>query len=116
DWVAVTDGSNIDWHISWSPDGNLLYFLSHRDGFFCIWAQRLNPTSKQPTGAPFAIQHFHHAYQSLARLDRGDIIGMSVARGTMAFALRELTGNIWLHQTDEKTVSFFSVFKNAFAF
>ena len=37
----------------WSPDGNLLYFLSERDGFRCIWGQKLDPASKRPLGAPF---------------------------------------------------------------
>src|SRR5262249_36172597 len=31
DWIAVTDGSNWDIRPVWSPDGNILYFLSERD-------------------------------------------------------------------------------------
>ena len=34
----------------WSPDGNLLYFLSSRDGFLCLWAQWLDPSTKHPLG------------------------------------------------------------------
>src|SRR5205085_5063617 len=51
DWIPVTDGSQVDANAAWSPDGNLLYFLSERDGFFCIWAQRLAPATKEPAGA-----------------------------------------------------------------
>jgi Tol biopolymer transport system component len=40
---------------AWSPDGNLLYFRSGRDRQACIWAQRLNPSSKKPLGDPFAV-------------------------------------------------------------
>ena len=36
EWVTVTDGSNFDLDKDWSPDGNLLYFFSERDGFRCI--------------------------------------------------------------------------------
>jgi serine/threonine protein kinase len=97
-WVPVTDGSNVDWHVSWSPDGNLVYFLSDRDGFRCIWGQRLNHLSKQPLGAPFAVQHFHRTSQSLRELDRVDVIGMAVVRGQMVFAVGELTGGIWLSE------------------
>ena len=44
---------------SWSPDASLLYFWSDRDGSPCLWAQRLDPATKRPTGAPLSIQHFH---------------------------------------------------------
>ena len=35
-WIPITDGKAMDRYASWSPDGNLLYFLSERDGFRCI--------------------------------------------------------------------------------
>jgi hypothetical protein len=38
-----------------SPDGTLVYGSSFRDGSRCIWAQRLNPTTKRPEGAPFDV-------------------------------------------------------------
>ena len=31
---------------AWSPDANLLYFWSSRDGSPCLWAQRLDPLTK----------------------------------------------------------------------
>jgi hypothetical protein len=43
----------------WSPDGALLYFLSERDGFRCLWAQRLEPTAKTPFGPAVPVHHFH---------------------------------------------------------
>jgi len=49
----------IDRYVWWSPDGNLLYFISERDGFVCLWAQRLDPATKHPQGAAFPIRHFH---------------------------------------------------------
>jgi Tol biopolymer transport system component len=47
DWTAITDGRWDD-KPTWSPDGNLLYMVSERDGFRCIWAQRLHPATKRP--------------------------------------------------------------------
>jgi Tol biopolymer transport system component len=32
EWIPVTDGSGLDRNAVWSPDGNLLYFLSEHDG------------------------------------------------------------------------------------
>lgn len=98
DWISVTDGSQIDRNVAWSPDGNLLYFLSQRDGFRCVWAQPLDPATKQPAGTASAVRHFHNPRQSLARVDRPSLIGMSVARGRLIFAMSELTGNIWMEE------------------
>jgi serine/threonine protein kinase/Tol biopolymer transport system component len=77
---------------AWSPDGNLLYASSDRDGHFCIWAQRLHPVTKRPVGAPFAVFHSHNARLSLATPD----FWMSVAGDRMVFSMGERTGNIWM--------------------
>lgn len=39
EWLAITDGRWDD-KPRWSPNGNILYFVSERDGFRCIWALR----------------------------------------------------------------------------
>jgi hypothetical protein len=36
EWIAVTDGLGMDREPQWSPDDNLIYFLSQRDQFQCI--------------------------------------------------------------------------------
>ena len=77
DWIPVTDGLREEREVAWSANGDRLYFLSMRDGSFCIWAQPLEPRTKQPAGKAFPVQHFHHARQSLARVERGELIGLS---------------------------------------
>ncbi len=59
EWVSVTSGEHWDDKPRWSPDGTIMYFTSLRDGFHCLWAQRLRPDTKEPTGPPFAVKHFH---------------------------------------------------------
>jgi len=88
DWVAVADGSAQQ--PRWSPDGNLLYFLSNRDGFLCIWAQRLELATKRLNGSPFPVYHSHSVRHSIA----GD--PPAVVRGRIVFTQNELTGNIWM--------------------
>ena len=51
EWIAVTDGQHRDDKPQFSPDGNTIYFTSTRDGYLCIWAQRLDQADQTPAGA-----------------------------------------------------------------
>ena len=100
-WIPVTDGWGGDDKPRWSPDGGLLYFTSDRDGFRCIWKQKLDPRSKRPAGEPQPLHHFHNArrspmHQGLAALE------MSVARDKIVLNLGEETGNIWIAELEER--------------
>jgi hypothetical protein len=94
EWIPITAGDLSDDKPRWSPDGNLMYFTSNRDGFMCIWAQRLNPDTKQPVGSAFDVHHFHSSRRSLANVGLGPL-ETSVARNALVFNLGEVTGNIW---------------------
>jgi eukaryotic-like serine/threonine-protein kinase len=96
-WIPITDGQRLDREPRWSPDGKLLYFLSERDGFRCLWAQPLDPATKHPAGAPFAVQHFHRTRFSIRYQDTGTV-GLGIARDKIVFAMGETTGNIWMVQ------------------
>jgi eukaryotic-like serine/threonine-protein kinase len=93
-WIPITDGDNLDDKPRWSPDGSLLYFTSERDGFRCIWAQRLNRDTKLPSGAPSAVQHFHTSRRSLMNVGLGPL-EISVTSSALVFNLGERIGNIW---------------------
>jgi hypothetical protein len=75
-------------------DGNLLYFISERDGFRCLWAQRLDVRAKRPSGAPVAVQHFHSSRLSLMDVDYS-ALEISITRHRVVFSAGEVTGNIW---------------------
>jgi serine/threonine protein kinase len=72
-WIPITDGQRLDREPRWSPDGKLLYFLSERDGFRCIWAQTLDSATKRPAGAPVPVQHFHRSRFSIRYQDTGTV-------------------------------------------
>jgi tricorn protease-like protein len=95
-WIPITDGQAMDRYASWSPDGNLLYFLSEREGFRCIWAQRLDPATKHPLGAAFPVRHFHTSRRSLMTIGDPLSMGMSVGLDKLVFSMVERTGNIWM--------------------
>jgi Tol biopolymer transport system component/tRNA A-37 threonylcarbamoyl transferase component Bud32 len=96
EWIPITDGTGLDREPRWSPDGNLLYFLSARDGHNCIWSQRLD-SGKHSSGEPSAVAHMHAARRNLDVNDTGQI-GLSIAPGRLVFAMAEAIGNIWMLQ------------------
>jgi serine/threonine protein kinase len=99
-WIPVTDGRNDELEPAWSPNGELLYYLSDRDGFRCIWARRVDRSTGLPAGDAFGVAHFHRARRSLKRMtSTTGLTGLSVAPGRMVFSFGELTGNIWLLET-----------------
>jgi Tol biopolymer transport system component len=97
EWIPVTDGASVDQHAAWSPDGLRLYFLSDRDGYRCIWVQKLDPQTHRAAGAPYAIQHFHTAGRSLLTTvgERPDAVGLAISRSLMIVTADEVTSNIW---------------------
>jgi hypothetical protein len=94
DWIAVTDGSVYEAYGRWSANGDLLYFLSDRDGFRCVWAQPLDHLRKVPSEAAFSIYHAHSARQNLLNVPL-NWQDLTVARDKLAFAMGEVSGNIW---------------------
>jgi Tol biopolymer transport system component/DNA-binding winged helix-turn-helix (wHTH) protein len=99
DWTAVP-GDGWDDKPRWSPDGDLLYFVSERDGFRCIWAQRLDDR-KHTLGSPFPVLHAHESRWSMARVGPGDL-SISVARDKIVFNMNEQKGNLWLTGLESK--------------
>ena len=87
-WITIAEADAADW-ANWSPDGKTLYFTSGRDGYACVWGQRIEAVSHRPAGPAFAVQHFHGrlSYQH---------IGWSAAGRRIAMVLTESTGNIWM--------------------
>jgi serine/threonine protein kinase len=94
EWFTIADYPGKNRRPWWSPDGNLLYFVSDRDGKSCIWAQRLAPSSKRPQGEAFPVSHFHQA--RLAITEGTGTFGPAVSRDALVFRLLERSGDIWI--------------------
>jgi eukaryotic-like serine/threonine-protein kinase len=95
EWIPVTDGVGWDDKPRWSPDSKSIYFISERDGFRCIWRQRLDPVTRQPSGAPAEVAHFHQAKLSMRNLDLGPL-AFQVGQDKLIFSLGEISGNVWM--------------------
>jgi Tol biopolymer transport system component len=88
-WIDIMEGWG-GWQ--WSPDGRLIYALSGRDGFWCIWAQRVDASMKRPVGAPFAVFHSHNPRLSLT--NREDLVAIGPDKCCLAWA-SELAASGW---------------------
>ena len=95
DWIQIADGSTWNGLPRWSPNGNLLYITSERDGFRCIWVQRLEAATKRPLGVATPVYHSHRANLSLMNAGTGGY-RLSVTRDKLIFNMGEISGNIWM--------------------
>jgi eukaryotic-like serine/threonine-protein kinase len=93
EWVSLTEGSSWDAAPQWSPDGRLIYFASTRDGYRCIWAQRLN-SANQRSGAAFAVAHLHSVRcgPTFLPFDNTDLF---LGHNQILLSLGDQKGNIW---------------------
>ena len=99
-WIQLTDGAYHDDKQQFSPDGNTIYFTSNRDGFTCIWALRLDPKTKHPAGAPFAVQHFHGAQRMYSGISESSHMEVNVAKDKIVTDLDEFHSDIWMMQLE----------------
>jgi eukaryotic-like serine/threonine-protein kinase len=97
EWIPVTDGTHEDDKPQFSADGNTVYFTSTRDGYLCIWAQRLDPATKHPQGPPFAFQHFHNSEGRAAVFDQHSS-DLSVARDKLFINLPKENSEVWMNE------------------
>jgi serine/threonine protein kinase/WD40 repeat protein len=99
-WIQLTTGDYHDDKQQFSPDGNTMYFTSNRDGFTCLWALRLDPKTKHPQGAPFAIQHFHGSQRIYSGISESNHMEVNVARDKIVTNLDEFHSDIWMMELE----------------
>ena len=99
-WILVTGESDLSRDPLFASAGPFLYFTSEKDGFRCLWAQRLHPDTRVPLGEAIPVQHFHTSRLAIrTRAGSGNIIGLSAGGNQLVFALAEITGNIWIEES-----------------
>ena len=98
----LTSGEYRDDKPQLSPDGNTVYFTSNRDGSTCMWALRLDPKTKRPVGAPFAIQHFHGRQRVQPGTSLAVDMELNVAKDKIVTNLDELHSDIWMMDLDRR--------------
>ena len=102
-WVPVTDGRGRDGMAGWSPNGNLLYFVSDRAGAREIWMQELDPVDRRPVGDSRLVWRFRETRLSLAGVSPSSL-RTNISADKIVFTLKERTGDIWMaHLPREET-------------
>jgi Tol biopolymer transport system component len=95
DWAATAIP-----HGEWSPKRKVVYFLSDRDGYRCIWGQRVDDRAEYTVGPPFTVYHAYSVRHSLKN-EQGGEFAMSVAADKLVFNMGERAGNIWMAEWRE---------------
>ncbi|HYP12696.1 MAG TPA: winged helix-turn-helix domain-containing protein [Bryobacteraceae bacterium] len=94
EWIRIGPSNVWNDKPRWSPSGDLLYFTSEKDGFRCVWAQRIDRVTRRAAGPLMPIAHFHEARLSTSNVGYGQL-EIALARDKLVLNLGELTGNLW---------------------
>ena len=93
EWIAVMDRPGRQTRPWWSPDGNMLYFISTSGGKFEIWVQRLHPFTKRPVGEP---NRLYSPPREKYSINTGTWFGPGIGPHNLIFPKAESTSNIWI--------------------
>jgi Tol biopolymer transport system component len=96
EWISISTTVSKDREPTWSADGKRVFFISDRDGFWCIWARDIDPETGRPVGDEVEIAHFHHARELLRgpRAGAGSI-GLAATANSLFFTVERSAGNLW---------------------
>jgi eukaryotic-like serine/threonine-protein kinase len=94
EWIPIGFGNSWDDKPRWAPDGKLVYFMSDRDGYRCIWAQPINAVTGYPESRAFDVRHFHGLRHSPLGVGLWQL-EFDVATDKIVVGLSDWTGNIW---------------------
>jgi len=101
EWIEIAGRDTWVGAPRWSPDGRTLYYLSDRDDFICLWAQSLDPDTREPVGDPFSIAHAHTSSMSMMPMNRS-MWNLEVGRGRLVFNAGEMTGDVYTAMLEEE--------------
>jgi Tol biopolymer transport system component len=93
DWIVIAEGPGANRGPAWSPQGNLLYFRSNREGPESVWAQRLDARNKRPLGQPFKVYH-----DDAGQWVPWDLGNLAVAADKMLLRHNKPTSGLWTGQ------------------
>lgn len=94
EWIPITSDSEFSHRPRWSGDGKTIFYLSTRDGFFCVWGQRFDVSSGRTMSKPFTVMHYHNPRFSPARVAEQSF-NISVSGDSVYLNVGETNASIW---------------------
>jgi len=95
DPVRITEENSWADKPRWSPDGNILYFISNRHSIFLnVWGIGFDPVKGSPAGQPFQVTDFENPARMLS--PRVSHLEMSLDETRLALPIQETSGDIWV--------------------
>jgi eukaryotic-like serine/threonine-protein kinase len=97
DWIAIGSPEADVRPVGWSPSGRMLYLFSSRDGFRCLYAQRIDADTGRPLGEAMLVRHMHNV--RVAGGGGASVIstgaGNAVGRQQIIFDFPDQAVNVW---------------------
>ncbi len=107
-WVEITGASDFSRKPRWSGDGKTIYYLSEKDGHWCVWGQHFDSILGRAIGKAFPVQHFHDQKFTPGAINANGL-NLSGTGDSLYLNVLETGGTIWLGKLDK--TSLFSQFR-----
>ena len=95
EWISVAEDRNLIGSPQWSRAENVLYYLSNRDSFTCVWSQLFDARSKK-FGEPVHIYH----NRGFPSLKVNPARSMAITPNRMYLFMVTMSSNIWTMKVD----------------
>jgi hypothetical protein len=102
-WIEITAASDFSRKPRWSGDGKTIFYLSKRDGHWCLWGRHFSSTLGRAVGAAFPVQHFHNPKFSPSEIYPTKL-NVSVAGDSVYLNVLETSGTIWLGKLAKRSL------------
>ena len=89
----MTEGRYFEDKPRWSPDGQALYFLSNRTGFWNLWGRRFEPETGRPVGEPFQVSQFDTSAQMIRNVAD---LQIAITGERLILPITQTSGVIWV--------------------
>lgn len=93
-WIPITGPDETAKTPRWSADGKMVFYISNRDNYWCIWGQRFDPIVGKPMGKPFPVQHYHALNLSISGVSDHSL-NLSVGNRSIYVNVAEMNSTIW---------------------
>jgi len=93
-WVPIPAMGHWDDKPRFSPDGEVIYYLSERHGFFNVWGIHFDKNRGGPVGKAFRVTSFESPDLMVPTFISP--VELSIAKDKLVVNLAEVSGSIWM--------------------